>query len=222
MGVPTMYAHMVEELDAHPEQADWLRSARLFTSGSAALSPNIFERFKVHTGHDILERYGMSETLLTLSNPYLGERRPGTVGKPVPGCDVRVVDTAMQDVQPGDVGQIVVQGPTVMDGYWNLPDTTAEAFRDGWFLTGDVATVSADGYVSIVGRRSVDIIKSGGYKISAREIEEVLEQVQKERSENADQDELSRELELRLTATKRVAKLIKRSREQLAEHVAGR
>jgi acyl-CoA synthetase (AMP-forming)/AMP-acid ligase II len=175
MGVPTMYSRIVEELDADPAQADWLKSARLFTSGSAALSPNIFERFKAHTGHEILERYGMSETLLTLSNPYLGERRPGTVGRPVPGCDVRVVDSSMEDVQPGDVGEIVVQGPTVMDGYWNLPDKTDEAFRDGWFLTGDVATVSADGYVSIVGRRSVDIIKSGGYKISAREIEEVLE-----------------------------------------------
>lgn len=175
MGVPTMYTKLVEELDREPERGDWLRDVRLFTSGSAALSPSVFERFEDHTGHRILERYGMSETLLTLSNPYRGERRPGTVGKPVPGCEVRVVDDDLNDVEPGQVGQIVVRGLSLMRGYRDLPDQTEEAFQDGWFLTGDVATISSDGYVSIVGRRSVDIIKSGGYKISAREIEEVLE-----------------------------------------------
>lgn len=175
MGVPTMYARIVDHLDEHPERADWMKEARLYTSGSAALSPSIFERFEEHTGHRILERYGMSETLLTLSNPYRGERRPGTVGLPVPGCDVRVVDENFEDTEDGEVGEIVVRGPSVMRGYRGLPDKTEKAFNDGWFLTGDVAKRGADRYVSIVGRRSVDIIKSGGYKISAREIEEVLE-----------------------------------------------
>lgn len=175
MGVPTMYALLARAMDEDPSVADKLRKARLLTSGSAALSVHLFERFERETGHRILERYGMSETMLTLSNPYDGERRRGSVGRPVPGCEVRVVDDAMNDVEPGAVGQIVVRGTSLLRGYWNLPDKTAESFVDGWFVTGDAATMAADGYVSIVGRRSVDIIKSGGFKISAREIEEVAE-----------------------------------------------
>lgn len=175
MGVPTMYALLAREMDADPVIAGRLSRARLLTSGSAALSPALFERFERDTGHRILERYGMSETMLTLSNPYEGERRRGSVGLPVPGCEVRVVDDALQDVAPGEVGQIVVRGPCLMRGYWRLPEKTAETFRDGWFVTGDAATIAPDGYVSIVGRRSVDIIKSGGFKVSAREIEDVLD-----------------------------------------------
>lgn len=174
MGVPTMYRMLVDAMDSGVVEAESFEGARLFTSGSAALSGSIFERFEDQTGHRILERYGMSETLLTLSNPYEGERRPGTVGMPVEGSEVRVVDEDFVDTDPGDVGQIVVRGSSLMKGYWRLPQKTEEAFRDGWFLTGDVATKAADGYISIVGRSSVDIIKSGGYKISAREIEEVL------------------------------------------------
>jgi acyl-CoA synthetase (AMP-forming)/AMP-acid ligase II len=176
MGVPTMYVRLLEYLDAHPEGAAALRKARLFTAGSAPLPASDFRAFQEKTGHAILERYGMSETLFTLSNPYDGERRPGTVGLPVPGCSVRLVDDEGREPSVGELGEIQVKGSGVMNGYWRRPDETAAAFRDGWFLTGDVARRHADGYVTIVGRSSVDIIKSGGFKISAREIEDVLRQ----------------------------------------------
>ena len=130
--------------------------------------------FQEKTGHAILERYGMSETLFTLSNPYEGERRPGTVGLPVPGCSVRLVDDEGREPPVGELGEIHVKGNGLMSGYWGREADTAAAFRDGWFLTGDVARRDADGYVTIVGRKSVDMIKSGGFKISAREIEDVL------------------------------------------------
>jgi acyl-CoA synthetase (AMP-forming)/AMP-acid ligase II len=174
MGVPTMYVRLLEYLDAHPEGAAALRNARLFTAGSAPLPAADFRAFQEKTGHAILERYGMSETLFTLSNPYDGERRPGTVGLPVPGCSVRLVDDEGREAPVGELGEIQVRGSGVMSGYWQRPDETGAAFRDGWFLTGDVARRDADGYVTILGRKSVDVIKSGGYKISAREIEDVL------------------------------------------------
>jgi acyl-CoA synthetase (AMP-forming)/AMP-acid ligase II len=174
MGVPTMYRLLLDHLDARPEDAAALAQARLFTAGSAALPVADFERFEALTGHRILERYGMSETLLTLSNPADGERRPGSVGLPVPGFEVRIVDDDGQDCAPGVPGEIWVRGIGLMTEYWNQPEATRAAFRDGWFMTGDVATRDPDGYVRILGRRSVDIIKSGGFKISAREIEEVL------------------------------------------------
>jgi acyl-CoA synthetase (AMP-forming)/AMP-acid ligase II len=174
MGVPTMYRMLLEHLEALPEDAAVLARARLFTAGSAALPAADFERFAELTGHRILERYGMSETLLTLSNPADGERRPGSVGLPVPGFEVRIVDDDGNDCAPDVPGEIAVRGVGLMTGYWNQPEATAAAFRDGWFMTGDVAARDADGYVRILGRRSVDIIKSGGFKISAREIEEVL------------------------------------------------
>ena len=174
MGVPTMYARLLRYLDEHPERATPLRGGRLFTSGSAALPAADHERFRAHTDHSILERYGMSETLLTLSNPYEGERRPGSVGFAVPGTEVRVVDEHFQDVRAGEQGEIVVRGPSVMTGYFGNPSATEAAFRDGWFLTGDAATRDRDGYLRISGRKSVDILKSGGFKISAREIEEVI------------------------------------------------
>ena len=176
MGVPTMYAMLLEHLDEHPGDADALRGARLFTSGSAALPAHDFERFERLTGHRILERYGMTETLLTLSNPLDGERRPGSVGSPVPGCEVRVVSESGKDCPAGVAGELWVRWPGLMSGYWNNPTATADAFCDGWFRTGDVVSRDADGYVRIVGRSSVDIIKSGGFKISAREIEEVVAQ----------------------------------------------
>ena len=174
MGVPTMYVRLLEHLDAHPEAAADLRKARLFTAGSAPLPAADFEAFRARTGHAILERYGMSETLFTLSNPYDGERRPGTVGVATPGCSVRIVDDGGRDVDDGELGEIVVKSDGLMNGYWGREADTAAAFRDGWFLTGDVARRGASGYVTIVGRKSVDIIKSGGYKIAAREIEDVL------------------------------------------------
>lgn len=174
MGVPTMYDRLLEHVDAHPEAAAVLARARLFTAGSAALRPALLERWEALTGHRILERYGMTETLITLSNPYDGERRAGSVGLPVPGCEVRVVDDAGRDVAQGELGELWVRGPHLMQGYWNRPRESAEASSEGWFRTGDVVVVDPDGYLRIVGRRSTDIIKSGGFKIAAPEIEEVL------------------------------------------------
>lgn len=174
MGVPTMYTRLLEHLDAHPNDGPALADARLFTAGSAALPAADLQAFEAHTGHRILERYGMSETLITFSNPLEGERRPGSVGREVPGVRSRVVDDAGLPVAAGVVGELQVQTPGMMSGYWRNPDATVASFDGPWFRTGDVVERDADGYVRIVGRKSVDIIKSGGFKISAREIEEAL------------------------------------------------
>ncbi len=182
MGVPTMYHKLLEYIDAHPRDAEILARARLFTAGSAALPAADFARFAALTGHHILERYGMTETLITLSNPYEGERRPGSVGMPVSGYEVRIMgDGDSAETGPAaesgprpQQGELAVRGVGLMSEYWRNPKATQAAFRDGWFLTGDVASRSEDGYIRLLGRRSVDIIKSGGFKISAREIEEVI------------------------------------------------
>ena len=175
MGVPTMYSRLLHHLDDHPGAADALRGARLFTSGSAALPAAHFEAFERRVGHRILERYGMTETLLTLSNPFEPEsRKPGTVGFAVAGSEVQVQDETGARCAPGVIGEIAVRGESLMTGYWNAPDKTEAVYRDGWFMSGDVARYDEDGYVVILGRQSADIIKSGGYKISAREIEDVL------------------------------------------------
>lgn len=184
MGVPTMYRRLLAYLEAAPEHQESrslaLSKARLFTSGSAALPAADHRLFQQFTGHAILERYGMSETLLTLSNPYDGERRPGSVGFPVPGVQARIVDGAGVEVEVGQTGELAVRGPSVMTGYHGLVDATAKAFvalvgTDGkWFMTGDAAATDSDGYIRLIGRKSVDILKCGGFKISAREIEDVL------------------------------------------------
>jgi malonyl-CoA/methylmalonyl-CoA synthetase len=135
---------------------------RLFVSGSAPLPVHVFERFRDLFGHAILERYGMTETFMNLSNPYDGERRPGTVGFPLPGVSVRIVD-----------GELHVRGPNVFSGYWRNDAATAAAFEDGWFKTGDRASVSEDGYTTLHGRKS-ELIISGGFNIDPREIEEFL------------------------------------------------
>ena len=155
-GVPTIYVRL---LDAPPAIA---ATMRLFVSGSAPLSPQVFEQFRERFGHTILERYGMTETFMTLSNPYAGERRAGTVGLPLPGVSARIVD-----------GELQVKSPTVFAGYWRNPEVTAAAFEDGWFKTGDLASVSDDGYYTLLGRKS-DLIISGGFNIYPREIEELL------------------------------------------------
>lgn len=179
MGVPTMYAAIVQYLRTHPEAAKTLARGRLFCSGSAALSPDLWHAFAELTGQKILERYGMTETLITLSNPFVGTRLPGSVGQPVPGCDAAVVDESGNELEPGQIGELIVHSNGIMSGYWNLPQQTAASFmpdRDGqpWFRTGDVAFVDEEGYFHLVGRSSVDIIKSGGFKISAPELEDVL------------------------------------------------
>ncbi len=183
MGVPTMYRRLLDHVERAEgrDDAATLARARLFTSGSAALPAADFTRFEQLTGHRILERYGMSETLLTLSNPAEPARRvAGTVGFPVPGFEARVVDEQgvnIKDVEDAEDarGELWVRGVGLMREYWGNPQATAGAFADGgWFKTGDVVSRDREGRFAIVGRRSVDIIKSGGFKISARELEDAL------------------------------------------------
>ena len=172
MGVPTYYTRLL----ALPEFA---RAAcarmRLFISGSAPLAPETFAEFRRRSGHTILERYGMSEGGMFTSNPYAGERRAGSVGFPLPGTELRIVDAGGRAVATGAVGGIEVRGANVFAGYWRLPDKTAEDFRPGgWFKTGDLGKIDAEGYVAIVGR-SKDLIISGGLNIYPKEIEEVID-----------------------------------------------
>ena len=172
-GVPTMYGRLLEEARQHTEPP---RPLRLYVSGSAPLSPQTFEEFWRRTGQAILERYGMTETVMNLTNPYEGERRPGTVGQPFPGQQARVVDIqTRQPLSPDQTGEIEVRGPHVFAGYWRRPDATAESFDpDGWFRTGDLGLVSPDGYFTINGRAK-ELIITGGYNVYPREVEEVLE-----------------------------------------------
>jgi malonyl-CoA/methylmalonyl-CoA synthetase len=179
MAVPTIYAKLITEWErAEPEERErWSRGARrlrLMVSGSAALPVGVFERWREISGHALLERYGMTEIGMALSNPLDGERRPGTVGQPLPGVEVQLRDENGRELaEAGGPGEIHVRGPGVFLEYWNRPEATRTAFRDDWFCTGDIAVVE-DGYYRILGRSSVDIIKTGGYKVSALEIEEAL------------------------------------------------
>jgi len=142
-------------------------------SGSAALPVQMLERWRQISGHTLLERYGMTEIGMALANPLDGERRPGFVGQPLPGVETRIVDDTGACVADGTAGELEVRGPSVFLEYWNRPEETKAAFRDGWFRTGDVAVVENGSY-RLLGRTSVDIIKTGGFKVSALEIEEVL------------------------------------------------
>jgi len=176
-GVPTMYHRLAADVEADPELAKQVAQARLLVSGSAALPATCHSRISKATGQQIVERYGMTETLMNCSVRAWGERRPGTVGTPVDGVSVRLVDDAGEVVSASDdatIGEIEVRGPNLFLEYLNRPDATAEAMHDGWFRTGDMATRAADGYIRIVGRRATDIIKSGGFKIGAGEIENAL------------------------------------------------
>ena len=170
-GVPTVYVRLLELGDAAARRIGG--RMRLFVSGSAPLPPPVFEAFQAMFGHAILERYGMTETLMTIGNPYDGERRPGTVGRPLPGVEVRIVGPEGRDVPPGETGQLLVRGPAVFAGYWRQPEATAAAFEGGWFQTGDLGERSADGYVTLRGRAS-DLIITGGFNVYPREIEDVL------------------------------------------------
>jgi malonyl-CoA/methylmalonyl-CoA synthetase len=160
-GVPTVYVRLLE---TPPEIAQSIgQRMRLFVSGSAPLPAQVLERFRELFGHTILERYGMTETFMNVSNPYAGERRAGTVGLPLPGISIRIED-----------GELLVRGPNVFTGYWRREDATAAAFSDdGFFRTGDLASIAPDGYITLLGRRS-DLIISGGFNIYPREIEELL------------------------------------------------
>jgi malonyl-CoA/methylmalonyl-CoA synthetase len=179
MAVPTIYAKLAQHWDeATPERRAQLSAGcarlRLMVSGSAALPVSMLERWRALSGHTLLERYGMTEFGMGLGNPLHGERRAGTVGVPFPGIEVRLVDEQEQSVADDVPGQIQVRGPGVFREYFGKPAATAEAFTaDGWFKTGDVAQ-RAGGVYRILGRESVDILKTGGYKVSALEIEESL------------------------------------------------
>ena len=177
MAVPTVYARLIRAWEDAPRSTRqrWARGARrlrLMVSGSAALPTAAFHRWREITGHTLLERYGMTEIGMALSNPLEGERRAGHVGHPLPGVDVRVVDGEGRPVAAGGQGEIVVRGPQVFREYWRRPRETGASFRDGWFRTGDEGLVGDEGYHRILGRRSVDIVKTGGYKVSALEVEE--------------------------------------------------
>ena len=172
MGVPTFYTRLLEDprfdrsLGAH---------MRLFISGSAPLLAATHEAFEARTGHRILERYGMTETNMNTSNPYEGERRAGTVGRPLPDIELKICDASGNTLPAGEVGVIEIRGPNVFQGYWQMPEKTKEELRpNGFFITGDLGTQTEDGYVTIVGRGK-DLIISGGYNIYPKEIELVLD-----------------------------------------------
>lgn len=179
MGVPTMHKRLLDTFEAEPPEmrAGWREAARglrLVTSGSAALPETVALRWQALSEQLPLERFGMTEVGVALSNPLDGERRAGSCGRVLPGMQVRIVDEAGHDVRPGDPGEIWIRGPSVFVGYDGDRAATEAAFTDGWFRSGDTATWLEGGYVKILGRTSVDIIKSGGYKLSALEIEEAL------------------------------------------------
>jgi malonyl-CoA/methylmalonyl-CoA synthetase len=175
-GVPTMYHRLVADAEQDSALAGALGRARLLVSGSAALPAVDHERIERLSGQRIVERYGMSETLMNTSIRADGERRAGYVGPPLNGVEIRLLDDdgAPIDADDETIGEIAVRGPNLFLEYLNRPDATAEALRDGWFRTGDLATRAADGYIRIVGRRATDLIKSGGFKIGAGEIEGAL------------------------------------------------
>ncbi|MEU0069896.1 acyl-CoA synthetase [Streptomyces sp. NPDC006332] len=177
-GVPTMYHRIAEALPDDPELAKALSRARLLVSGSAALPVHDHERITTATGQRVIERYGMTETLMNTSVRADGEARAGTVGVPLPGVELRLVEDDGSPITSYDaetVGEIQVRGPNLFTGYLNRPDASTAAFTaDGWFRTGDMAVRDPDGYVRIVGRKATDLIKSGGYKIGAGEIENAL------------------------------------------------
>ncbi|HXD38980.1 MAG TPA: malonyl-CoA synthase [Ramlibacter sp.] len=177
MGVPTLYVRMLAEPSLNRDAASPMR---LFISGSAPLLLETFNEWKERTGHTILERYGMSETIMLTSNPYdtaQGERRGGTVGLPLPGVGVRVRGEDGNELPAGEIGGIEVTGPNVFKGYWRMPEKTKEEFTgDGWFKTGDVGKIDALGYVTIVGR-SKDLIISGGYNVYPAEVEGYINEI---------------------------------------------
>jgi malonyl-CoA/methylmalonyl-CoA synthetase len=176
-GVPTMYHRLAEAAAGNERLAAALGRPRLLVSGSAPLPAPDFERVRALTGQEIVERYGLTETLMNTAVRASGERRPGYVGEPLSGIDLRLVADDGSDIEVSDdetIGEIAVRGPNLFSGYLNRPEATAEAMRDGWFFTGDIGTRAPSGYLRIVGRRSTDLIKTGGYKVGAGEVETAL------------------------------------------------
>lgn len=180
MAVPTVYTRLIQAWDSATSErraflSEGCAKLRLMVSGSAPLPVRTFHRWKEISGHTLLERYGMTEIGMALSNPLRGERMPGSVGTPLPGVEVRLVGEDGNSVAPGTSGQIEVHGPGVFAEYWRDPAATRDAFRDGWFRTGDTAVVE-NGVYRILGRTNIDILKTGAHKVSALEIEDALRQ----------------------------------------------
>jgi malonyl-CoA/methylmalonyl-CoA synthetase len=174
MGVPTFYTRLLERADFTRELCAGMR---LFISGSAPLLADTHREFEARTGHRILERYGMTEAGMITSNPYDGERIAGTVGFALPGVSARVADDQGAERPRGEAGVLEIQGPNVFQGYWQMPEKSAEEFRpDGWFITGDIAVMADDGRVSIVGRAK-DLIISGGFNVYPKEIESQIDEL---------------------------------------------
>lgn len=175
MGVPTFYTRLLDQAGLSQSLVSHMR---LFVSGSAPLLVETNVAFEQRTGLRILERYGMTETNMNTSNPYDGDRRAGTVGPALPGIELRVVGENGSVLTAGEIGSVEVRGPNVFDGYWKMPEKTAEEFtEDGYFITGDIGVLSEDGYLTIVGR-SKDLIISGGYNIYPKEVELLLDQIE--------------------------------------------
>ncbi len=180
MAVPTIYHRLIDywekaNLEDQTQMSEAVARLRLMVSGSAALPISVLEKWKSISGHTLLERYGMTEIGMAISNPLEGERKAGHIGLPLPKVQVRLVDESGTEIQAAYTsGEIQIKGPNVFKEYWNKPEATADSFQDAWFCTGDIAQRDEEGYYKILGRNSVDIIKTGGYKVSALEIEEVL------------------------------------------------
>jgi malonyl-CoA/methylmalonyl-CoA synthetase len=174
MGVPTFYVRLLQDPRLGREAAGHMR---LFVSGSAPLLAETHREWSARTGQAILERYGMTETNMNTSNPYEGARKPGSVGMPLPGTELRIADGEGKALQQGEIGMIEVRGPNVFAGYWRMPEKTAAEFRsDGFFITGDLGTIDEDGYVHIVGRAK-DLIISGGFNVYPKEIESLIDEL---------------------------------------------
>ena len=173
MGVPTFYTRLLGDARLDRETTAHMR---LFISGSAPLLAETHQEFANRTGHALIERYGMTETTINTSTPYDGDRRPGTVGFPLPGVEIRITDAETgAPLPPGEIGLVEIRGENVFNGYWNMPEKTAEEFRDdGFFISGDLGRFDEDGYLVIVGRNK-DLIISGGYNIYPKEIEQVID-----------------------------------------------
>ncbi|HSH47390.1 MAG TPA: malonyl-CoA synthase [Halomonas sp.] len=176
MGVPTFYTRLVADARLTPEIT---ANMRLFVSGSAPLTAETHEAFARRTGHAILERYGMTETNMNISNPYDGARRAGTVGQPLPGVEIRIIDRETgREVADGEIGILQVRGPNVFIGYWRMPEKTREELlEDGFFITGDLAMIDEHGYVQIVGRDK-DLVISGGFNVYPKEVEEEIDELE--------------------------------------------
>jgi len=175
--VPTMYHRLADAIEQDNILADALRRARVLVSGSAPLPAKDFTRIEQASGQKVVERYGLTETLMNCATQVSGDRRPGYVGPPLAGVEVRLVDDERKTIDASDdetFGEIAVRGPNLFTEYLNRPEDTAAAVEDGWFFTGDLATRASDGYIRIMGRRSTDLIKTGGYKVGAGEIEAAL------------------------------------------------